>query len=190
MRDAILLAGGTEKGQALLRSLIPAGQFASVCECQGGMEARRAFLEGEWAVAVINTPLGDESGIELALEWAQQSASGVLMLVRAEAAETVAARVRDDGVLVVPKPVARPLFDQALTFSLAMRGRVLTLRAENERLEKKLAELRVIDRAKCLLIERLGYKEEQAHRCIEKQAMDTRQSRVAVAREILLRLEG
>ena len=189
MRDRILLAGGTEKGRALLQSLVPPGQFGHVRVASGGMEARRAFAEGEWDVVVINAPLGDESGLELAMELAHQSSAGVLLLVRADAAEAVAMRVRDDGVLVVPKPVAKPLFDQALGFAMAMRRRLLTVHAEHLRLEKKLNELRVISRVKCLLIERKGMTEDQAHRYIEKQAMDSRQTRLAVAQELLSRLE-
>ena len=54
-----------------------------------------------------------------------------------------------------------------------------------EDLEKKLADVRVVDRAKCLLIQYRGLTEEQAHRAIEKQAMDTRQTRVAVAQTVI-----
>lgn len=185
MRDSILLACGTEKGRALLQSLVPPGQFGTVRATAGGMETRRVFAEGEWDVVVINAPLGDESGLELAIELAHQSSSGVLLLVRADAADSVAARLRDDGVLVIPKPVAKPLFDQALGFALAMRGRLMSVRAEQARLEKKLSELRVTSRAKCLLVERRGMTEDQAHRYMEKLAMDTRQTRLAVAQELL-----
>lgn len=189
MRESILLAGGTDKGRALLQSLMPPGQFEHVRVCLTGAETRRALAASDCAVIVINTPLGDESGLELAIEAAHQSSAGVLLLVKADLADTVAMRVRDDGVLVVSKPVARPLFDQALGYALAMRRRLLSVHAENARLEKKLAELRVVDRAKCLLIERQGMTEEQAHRCIEKQAMDTRQTRLAVAQGIVNGLE-
>lgn len=43
----------------------------------------------------------------------------------------------------------------------------------------------MVDRAKCLLIQYRGLTEEQAHRAIEKQAMDTRQTRVAVAQTVI-----
>lgn len=189
MRESILLASGTEKGRMLLQSLVPPGQFEHVRVLAGGMEARRAFAEGEWAVVVINTPLGDESGVELALEMAHKSASVVLLLVKAELAESVTMRVKDDGVLVLPKPVIRPMFEQALDFAMGMRIRLLSVHAENARLERKLKELQVISRAKCLLIERRGMTEDQAHRCLEKMAMDTRQTRMSVADEILRQLE-
>ena len=189
MRERILLAGGTEKGCALLQSLVPPGAFEQARVVSGGAEARRALMEGEWDVVVLNAPLGEESGIELAIELAHQTSSAVLMLVRAEAADAVAARLRDDGVLVIPKPVMKPLFDRALSFAMATRGRLRAMRAEQVRLEKKLAELRVISRAKCLLIERKGLTEDQAHRYLEKLAMDTRQTRMAVAQEVLRQLE-
>ena len=110
-------------------------------------------------------------------------------LVKAELADTVASRVEECGVQVLSKPVAKPLFDQALRFSMATRRRMLALQEENQRLEKKLAELRLVDRAKCVLIQYLGMTEEQAHRQIEKQAMDTRQTKAAIARAILATYE-
>ena len=49
----------------------------------------------------------------------------------------------------------------------------------------KIAQLRLVDRAKCYLIEKKGYTETDAHRLIEKRAMDTRMSRGEVAQEVL-----
>ena len=81
--------------------------------------------------------------------------------------------------------VSRPLFDQAIRYAAVLRNRLMTVCAEKAKLEKKLADVRVIDRAKCLLIQYRGLTEEQAHRAIEKQAMDTRQTRVAVAQTVI-----
>lgn len=86
---------------------------------------------------------------------------------------------------VLAKPVVRQLFDQSLHFSMASRSRLLQLRKENERLERKLEEVRIVSRAKCLLIQHLGLTEDQAHRMIEKEAMDTRQTRLCVAQILI-----
>lgn len=185
LQDSVLLVGSTEKSRALLQALLPPGSFARMKMCQSGSEARRSAATASYDLVVINTPLSDESGLDLALELAGQSLSGVMLLVKAELAETVAARVEEYGVLVLSKPVARALFDQALRFSRMAQNRMRSLKEENDRLEKKLTELRMVDRAKCLLIQHLGMTEEQAHRHIEKQAMDTRQNKAAVARMIL-----
>ena len=185
VQDSVLLVGSTEKSCALLWALVPPGSFAGMKLCRSGGEARRAAAVSAYDLVVINTPLSDESGLELALEMARQSVSGVMLLVKADLAEAVAAHVEERGVLVLSKPVSKALFDQALRFSRIARGRMLALKQENDRLERKLAELRLVDRAKCVLIQHLGMTEEQAHRHMEKQAMDTRQTKADVARTIL-----
>lgn len=47
----------------------------------------------------------------------------------------------------------------------------MRLKSENERLQEKIAEIRLVDRAKCALIQYADMTEPQAHRYIEKQAM-------------------
>ncbi len=136
--------------------------------CMSGAETRRALGEDDWPLLVINTPLSDESGIDLAIDAASHTATSVLMLVKAELADQVQAQLENYGVFVVAKPVARPLFDQAIRYAAVLRNRLMTVCAEKAKLEKKLADVRVIDRAKCLLIQYRGMTEEQAHRAIEK----------------------
>lgn len=188
-QENVLLVGSTEKSRALLQTLLPPDQFTDAKICVSGSEARRSAMTATYDLVVINTPLSDESGLDLALEFSRQSTTAVMLLVKADLAETVATRMEEYGVMVLAKPVAKPLFDQALRFSRMSHGRMVALQKENEQLEKKLAELKLVDRAKCVLIQYLGMSEEQAHRHIEKQAMDSRQTKAAVARAILATYE-
>ena len=48
-----------------------------------------------------------------------------------------------------------------------------------------MAVIRLVNRAKCLLIERKAMTEQEAHRWIEKQAMDRCVSRKVIAEQIL-----
>ena len=52
-------------------------------------------------------------------------------------------------------------------------------------LEDKMAEIRLINRAKWLLISNRGMSEPDAHRFIEKQAMDRSMTRRQIADEII-----
>lgn len=189
MQEQILLAGSTEKGRLLLQALLPPASGETARVCLSGAETRRALGEGDYSLLIINTPLSDESGIELAADAAAHAMTGVLLLVKAELAEQVQEQLASDGVFVVPKPVARPLFDQAMRYAAVLRNRLMQVMAEKAKLEKKLADVRVVDRAKCLLIQYCGMTEEQAHRAIEKQAMDTRQTRLTVAQGIIMRYD-
>ena len=56
---------------------------------------------------------------------------------------------------------------------------------KNEKLTAKMEEIRIVNHAKWVLIENLGLTEEEAHKIIEKQAMDTRQTRREVAETVL-----
>ena len=64
-------------------------------------------------------------------------------------------------------------FRQAVQMAAACCRRLDYLRQENDKLRDKIAQIRLVDRAKCYLIEHKGMSEAEAHRMIEKTAMDT-----------------
>jgi len=72
----------------------------------------------------------------------------------------------------------------------ASHKRITGLKNENIKLQKKIEDIRLIDRAKCVLIQYLNMTEPQAHRYIEKQAMDMRITRAEVAQGILKTYES
>ena len=82
MGERVLLAGGTEKSRELLQTLTAPGSWECCKLCHSGGETRRALGEGEWSLLIINTPLGDESGLELAMEAAGRTMAAVLLLVK------------------------------------------------------------------------------------------------------------
>ena len=53
----------------------------------------------------------------------------------------------------------------------------------------RIDEMRIISRAKLALVQYMGLSEPEAHRYIEKQAMDTRSTRREVAEQILAEYE-
>ncbi|MBQ6206986.1 MAG: ANTAR domain-containing protein, partial [Oscillospiraceae bacterium] len=68
----------------------------------------------------------------------------------------------------------------------AVRERLRMSEKKRASVEEKIEEIRLVNRAKWRLIERLGMNEADAHRYIEKQAMNQRVSRRKVAESILL----
>lgn len=90
-----------------------------------------------------------------------------------------------NGIYIVPTELF--LTDASVIFSLlrSADSALSRLNRENEKLSHKIVETRLVDRAKCVLIQQLKLTEEQAHKYIEKQAMDLRMSREKVARVIL-----
>lgn len=180
----LLVTGAKEKPEELIRFFVRAGCTEVTLAGNGG-QARRQFSEKEYDIIFVDTPLQDEPGDELAAEAAERTFSGVLLAVRAEYAEEISSKVEEYGVLPLAKPLNRNLLYAGLKLAGAVRARLSGLSNENLRLKSKIEEIRLVDRAKCVLIERLKMTEAQAHRYIEKQAMDLRTSRREVAQGIL-----
>lgn len=185
--ENILLVTASKKSADTLLSLVQAGGWhpdriliAGSCN-----EARRLLIENHVDLILINTPLLDEFGHDFAIYACQNTLSGVLMLVKSELSDSVAERVEQDGVFVVTKPISRPMFYQSLHLVNSSRMRVYTLQKENRRLRQQMADMRVINRAKCLLIAEKHLSEDEAHSYIEKQAMNYRQTKRDIAEEII-----
>ena len=186
----VLLVSSSEKGRDGLAALLREASITQIHMAGSGSQARRFLIQGQASVVVINTPLSDEFGESFALFATEQTSASVIMLVKNEQADEVAHQVENEGILVVEKPMSKALFFQAVKLSLAAQRRMMGLQSENDRLQKKIMEIRLVDRAKCLLIENRGMTETVAHRYVEKQAMDLRITRREVAERILEQAEA
>jgi response regulator NasT len=150
-----------------------------------GGEARRLLVERAFDLCVINSPLPDETGDKLAADIIGEKANQVILVVKQEIAYEITAKVEDFGVFTVEKPISRSTFWTALKMAEASYKRLNTVQNENIVLKRKLNDLKLINRAKCLLIEKLGVSEEDAHKQIEQEAMNLRVTRTEIAKEII-----
>lgn len=183
--DSVLIVSGTDKGKEFLSEFLKDQGFSRIITARSGGEARRLLNEKEFDLVVINAPLKDEFGEGLALTIADITIAGVIIIVKSELADEISAKVEDLGVLVLSKPLNRLMFFQSLKLITASRRRLLGLKNENVQLQKKIEDIRLVDRAKCALIQYMNITEPQAHRYIEKQAMDRRITKREVAEGIL-----
>ena len=148
-------------------------------------EARRASVEESFDLIVINTPLPDEFGSGLAEDIATGSGSGVLLLTKAEHYPELCAALCPCGVLVMQKPTSAAAISQSVVLLRATRERLRRMEQRAATVEEKMEEIRIVGRAKLLLIEKLKMTEPDAHRYIEKTAMDRCISKRAVAESII-----
>lgn len=188
--DSVLIVSNTPTTLTIISRLLAARPVSRLVPCAAAREARRELIDGAFDLVIIDAPLPDEGGDDLALYAAEKTASGVILLVPCNVIDDVAGDVEDAGVFVLPKPISPELFGQAAKLLVAYRARLMTLESENTKLHRKISEIRMVDRAKCVLIQTLGMTEAGAHRYIEKQAMDMRISRTEVAESVLKTYEG
>ena len=67
----------------------------------------------------------------------------------------------------------------------AMRRKMAALQEKSDTLEKKMKEIRLVNRAKWILIAQMKMSEEEAHKYIEKTAMDECVTRGEIAERII-----
>ncbi len=189
MMERALVVSGSEKAMETIAQFLHEYGYTSLTTAVSGGEARRMTQTSEFSLILINTPLSDEFGHELAVAMAEGTSSGILLLCKGDIADDLADKIGDYGVCVVPRPINRTLLHHSIRIVEATRSRMLGLRRENSRLMGKIDEMRLISRAKFALMQHRGFSEPEAHRYIEKQAMDTRSTRKEVAQKLLAEYE-
>ena len=180
----VLLVSASEKFNQSLCALLPETMFSPVVTVGSEGAARRMLLERRFDLLLINAPLPDAFGTRLA-HTAAESDMGILLFVKAEQYDGVSLEMMRNGVLTLAKPASQHAVMQALRLLCASRERLHRLEKRTETLERKMEEVRLVSRAKWTLISRYAMTEEEAHRYIEKQAMDRCLTKREIANEIL-----
>jgi len=183
--DSALIISNAEKGAAVFIDLLAAASINQIVTLKTVGEARRLLLERDFDLILINSPLKDETGERFSREVASNGNSQVIFVVKSEFFDAVSDKLEDEGVLTIAKPIHKTVFWSALKFANAAQNRLKRERTENNKLRKKIEDIRIVDRAKCILISHMNVSEDEAHKYIEKQAMDARTTKRAIAEGIL-----
>ena len=183
--ESALIVSNTDKSTAFFTEMLTAASVGHIAAAQSCAQSRRLLLERDFDLVIVNAPLRDESGESLSRHIASREDSQVILIVKSEFFDAVSSICEEDGVLTVSKPVNRSVLWSALRLAISAQSKLKRIKAENSQLKRKIEDIRVVDRAKCLLISHLNISEQEAHRYIEKQAMDVRSTRRVVAEGIL-----
>ena len=182
---SILIVSASESFTEKIMQFLPAATYYPVKIAKSVSEAQRIIAERSYDLIIINTPLSDDFGAKFAIDISDRSQSVVLLFVRNDNYHDVYDRVCDFGVFTVRKPLPQQNITQALDFVKATRERLRKMEKKTVSLEEKMTEIKIVNRAKWTLINSLGFSEDDAHRYIEKQAMDRCVSKRQIAEEII-----
>ena len=182
---SVLLVSASEKFKTTILPLLPTTDYWPVSWVKSVGEAQRRLLEDAYDIVIINTPLTDDFGMKLAVDICGSSSAGVLLLVKNDLFDEIEAKVVHYGVVTLSKPTSLVMIAQSLRVLCATRERLRQMEEKQVTVEEKIEEIRLVNRAKWLLIECLSMTEADAHRYIEKQAMDLRISKREVAENVI-----
>ena len=182
---SVLVVSASEDFNHALSSLLPAGRYDPVSYAGSINSARRILNERFFDFVIINAPLPDDSGIGFAIDVSGRNNGIALLIVRQNVLEEIHEKVLRQGVFTLVKPLSTQLFTIALDWMASARERLRNSERKTLSIEEKMNEIRLVNRAKWLLITELKMEEPQAHRFIEKQAMDRCITRREVSEEII-----
>lgn len=183
--ERALVVASKEQSVNAIRDVLIKARFSAVDSAVSDAAARVLVAERDYDLCVINAPLIDDFGGKLATDIASAGACQVVLIVKGELVDEITAQVEEYGVFALGRPLNQAMLWSVIKLAGAAHHKALRMHRQNSVLQSKLEDIKQISRAKCLLIEYLGMTEQQAHRHIEKQAMDTRMTRVEIANGII-----
>ena len=185
---SVLVVTGSDKIYDFMVDLLPQNEFYPVGRASSCGEARRLLVSQQYDILVINTPMPDDFGIDLALDYAD-SPMCIMLMVKDEIYEQVTYQVLDAGIVTISKPSTKQVVYSSMRLLSALSAKLKRYEKKTRTLEEKMADIRMINHAKWLIIDKKKMTEEEAHHMIEHRAMERRITKREAAREIIDELE-
>ena len=137
-------------------------------------------------VVLLAVGLPDGDGVEAARRVMTALPCPIVLLTSHTDSEITAGAVEAGVLGFLVKPLRPEELAPALDVAVSRFRELEAVRKENEALKQKLESRKLVDRAKGILMTRMGLTEPEAFRRIQKTAMDTRKTMAEVAQALLL----
>ena len=182
---SILIVSATGNFSSAFADLLPETRYSPIHTAASISAAKRILAENTFDFVIINAPLPDDIGIRFAIDTCTNKQSAVLLLVKSDIHADIHDRVVVYGVFTLSKPTSKPTLIHALSWMESARERLRQFEKKSLSIKEKMAEIRLVNKAKWNLISELKMNEPDAHRYIEKQAMDRCVTKQTIAEEII-----
>ena len=182
---SILIVSATDKFTSAFADLLPETRYSPLHTAASVNAAERILAEKTFDFVIINAPLPDDIGVRFAIDTSTSKQSAVLLLVKSDVHAGIHDKVAEYGVFTLSKPTSKPTMIHALNWMESARERLKQFEKKSLSIKEKMAEIRLVNKAKWILISELKMNEPDAHRYIEKQAMDRCITKQTIAEEII-----
>ena len=177
----VLLVTKDTKISSLVNVMLMPPMF-ELYSCSDFNEARRKCDERVFNIILVDFAEGE--GTDFAID-ISDSASTILLFAPQEHFDQISYKVEAYGVLTLTAPFDQFYFYNMIKIAIAVQYKVQVLSSKAIQLKEKMEEIRIVNRAKMLLMQNKGMSEQEAHRYIEKEAMDTGTKKIAIAEIII-----
>ncbi len=181
----LLLITNSNDTAAQFAGVMPADRFAPELSVCSSHEAGYVLTEAAYDVAIIDCSVPAPLAIKLGVAATKKGAAGVILLATETLFESISAQGEEHGFMTLKSPVEPVVLRQSLSMMAAVSQRLRRLESKAESLEAKMDEMRLVNRAKLILVQQFKMTEQDAHRFIEKNAMDRCVKRSVIAENII-----
>lgn len=154
-------------------------------ECTSGMQALRMAGQIHFDIAIVGFTLADMPGLTFANDLLTQHSCSVLMIVPADQVNYVRSSAGTGDIICLPRPVSPQSLLTSISLIMQYRDRFQRISEETRKLKRDLERRAVAEKAKTVLMKKLGMSEAEAWRHIQKKSMDTGTPLVEIAEDIL-----
>ena len=180
-----LVVSSSEKFNSAIAIQLPEYAYQPITYADSVAAARRAMLERPSDIIIINSPLPDDFGTDFAIDACNETYSIVLMVIKNDMYDDIYVKAFNQGVFTIAKPTPQLLLSHTVKLMSTTRERLRRFEKNETRLEQKMEEIRIVNRAKWKLVSEKSITEQEAHALIGRVAMNRCITRRQVAQEIL-----
>ena len=169
-----------------LKKMLEGLHYDVVAEAGDGAKAVEAARNLQPDLAVLDIKMPNMDGVEAARIIADEGIAPVLFLTAYSDVDLVA-RAKEAGVFAyLVKPFKEADLLPAIEIAMSRWNEMQELNKQAKDLEDKLETRKSVDRAKGILMDQYGLKEQEAFRRIQVQSMNTRKTMREIAEAIII----
>jgi len=183
----VLVAAADAATRACLAAQLEAAGHTVVAEAATGAEAVTRALALAPDVVLLGLQMPDGAGADAAALIAGATPAPGIVLVTggADAALADDDVVRTGALAVLPAPAPSALLDATLRCAAARARELAAARADAAAARQQLADRKLIERAKGILMRRTGTSEQEAYRILQRSSQDKATPMVKLAQAVL-----
>ena len=178
---SVLLVSASESFNRSFFPLLPVSRYYPVTQVSDLRAARESTPSD---LVIVNAPLPGGDSLSYCSSVADSSDSAVLLLVPQGQLDRTEDRMLPAGVMTLGKPLSSIMLSQSLRGLCAMHERLRSRQQALHTVENAVEEIKLINRAKWLLISCLNMTEDEAHRYSRKLAVQQQRPKRAIAEGI------
>ena len=182
---SVLVVSSADNFSSAMKSMLPESEYSPIVCSSCVSEAQREVASKAFDFIIINAPLSDDIGLRFANDCSASKGAIVLLLIRNEIHAEVYDKVVESGVFTLPKPISPQDMKRALRWMKSAKEKLRAIEKKSVSIDDKMQEIRLVNKAKWLLISKENMIEYEAHKFIEKEAMNRCVSKKEIAQGII-----